>query len=304
MAVIPGGSHPVPDGAKKSGADLALIQNLTESDVRNQIKSQALLPWQSAHGSFFTNIIGGIGQALIQGITGVANTIGGWVSDFFTAGRKAMYGTTEITDGQLNLADRADLVDTLLNYGSAFCPAPRDGAAIGKGTMRLPFTEMIGYSRNVSIAEGGGLVLEKKGTWDLSLSVNTGFVRFNSGVLDATYRNGLRIELSVYRPNGTLYSRESKWVPSEDRVSAIAVATVHEMRPTNVTIVSSVQVPGEGYIVRAEVADSESRRPILGGPRWSRMRAQNISSEWLPDRGTGGEESSNVENPGTTETAG
>lgn len=303
MGVIPGGSDPTPEGGQSAG-DMAALQLVTEDSVRSQMMGSALLPWRSAHNTFFADIIGGIGQALLQGITGVANTIGGWVSDFFTAGRKAMYGTTEITDGQLNLADRADLVDTLLNYGSAFCPAPQDGAAIGTGTMRLPFTEMIGYSRNVSIAEGGGLVLGKKGTWDLSLSVNTGFVRFNSGVFDTIYRNGLRIELSVYRPDGALYSRESKWVPSEEGVSALAVATIREMRPTNVTIVSSVQVPGEGYIVRAEVADSEPLRPILGGPRWSRMRAQNISSEWLPDRGTGGESSSGVDNPGTTETAG
>lgn len=292
-----------PEGALPPG-EVKTLQTYTRDTVERQAMAGIRSAWGGAKDNFLLNIIGGIGQALTQGISGAANTIGGWVSDFFNSGRKAMYGTTEITDGQLNLADRADLLDPLLNYGSAFCPAPQDGASIGTGTMRLPFTEIIGYSRNVSIAEGGGLVLGEKGTWDLSLSVNTGFVRFNAGAIDTTYRNGLRIELSVYRPDGTLYSRESKWVPSEEGITALAVVTIHEIRPTNVTIVSSVQVPGEGYIVRAEVADSEPRRPILGGPRWSRMRAQNISSEWLPDRGTGGENSSGVDNPGTTETDG
>ena len=291
MAVIPGGSHPVPDGAKQSGADLALIQNLTDADVRNQIKSQALLPWQSAHGSFFTNIIGGIGKALLAGVSGAANLIGDWASSFFNMGRKAAYGTEDPTDGQLSLADRADLLAPLLNYGSVFCPVSGANGRAVTGLGPVPFTEMIGYRRNVELASGGGLKLGEKGTWNYYLHMTSGFLSYSYAGND----NGWYVpylELIVLRPDGSEFSRETVAASINFKSSSAVVGGGASWYQTSNVLSGTVQVPDPDYVVKVEIRGGSNRLPWLGGPRWSRLTVQNISSDFFEDSATGGEVSS------------
>lgn len=269
MAVIPGGSHPVPDGAKQSGSDLALIQNLTDADVRNQIKSQALLPWQSAHGSFFTNIIGGIGKALWDGINGVVNSIGSWAGSFFNAGVEIK----DQKDFQTNLNDRTDLLSPLLDYCSVYAPPGVNGhARFGTGIM--PFTEQIGPAQNVAIASPGRLVLGDKGLWDIRAQVVPSWTGLTN---PSDIRLGIRVLYPA--PNDQVFSQQTM-IEKTTNV-------------TSFTVVSSVVVPDPGYMVEVYVEQMDSNRGILGGPKWSRLTVQHISRD--VENNTGAE--SSTDNP-------
>lgn len=284
MAVIPGGSHPVPDGAKQSGADLALVQNLTEDDVRNNIKGQALLPWESAHGSFFTNIIGGIGQALLAGVTGAANTIGGWVSDFFNVGRRAAYGDERVDDGQLSLSERADLLSPLLNYGSAYCPANNLSDRIMTGAGVFPFTELLGYHHNVRIRDGGGLVLEEKGTWNIEGSVTCqGRNISKAGSVIAS--TAVTIYVDVIKPDGSVWSRAIKKMPISGFGSTIGVATQNVTFPSSYDFKFTVQVPDPGYAIKVEAVRAgaigyDNNFGWSGTEQCTRLTAQCMSVDY------------------------
>lgn len=196
MAVIPGGSHPVPDGAKQSGADLALIQNLTDADVRNQIKGQALLPWQSAHGSFFTNIIGGIGNALMAGINGISNSIGSWSSSFFSAGEQVK----QTNDGMLSLATRTDFLEGVRGFCMAYQTLNINTAwSLAENVRQMPFNGAYGPAKGAHI-EGNGITLDEAGAWRID-----SIVRANS--TDFTGSDGTLMDIIVYKPNGTEYVR-------------------------------------------------------------------------------------------------
>lgn len=259
MAVIPGGSHPVPDGAKQNGTDLALVQNLTEDDVRNNIKGQALLPWQSAHGSFFTNIIGGIGTAIWNGVNGIANTIGSWVGIFHDAG-------TQIHDGQRDLNDRADLLSPLLDYCSVSSDPGSGEHHVSDN--RFPFTYQIGPVRGVTNMGDGRLRLNDKGLWDLRAMVTSSWMSIIGN-------SQMQVFLRVLKPDGGLHS-----VYSEQG---------YFMKTTNnvtMTLVSSVVVPEPGYYVDVYIIGPGDRGYWVG-PAWNRLTVQHISRD--VENGTGGE---------------
>lgn len=258
MAVIPGGSHPVPDGAKQTGADLALIQNLTEADVRNQIKGQALLPWQAAHGSFFTNIIGGIGKAIWNGVNGFVNTIGSWAGIFHQAG-------TQIRDGQIDLNDRTDLLSPLLDYRSVSTPPSSSDAMHGSG--RIPFDFQIGPFQGVS-KEPSMLILDDKGLWDLRAQVTASY-------MNNPLAQKIKVWLRVLRPDGSIFSQQAHYAET--------------MNSITIPIVSSACVPSAGYKVDVWVWSQSGSRGWWSGPEWTRLTVQHISRE--VENGTGGESS-------------
>ena len=265
MAVIPGGSHPVPDGAKQSGADLALIQNLTDADVRNHIKSQALLPWQSAHGLFFTNIIGGIGKAIWNGVNGVANTIGSWAGIFHQSG-------TQIRDGQRDLLDRTDLLSPLLDYCSVSSNPGSGEHRVSNN--RFPFNYEIGPSRGVTIMGDGRLRLDGKGLWDLR------------AMITASWKVGdeqIQVFLRVLNPDGGLhsvYSEQGYYMKTLNNVT--------------MTLVSSVVVPEPGYFVDMYIIGPGDRGYWVG-PKWNRLTVQHISNR--VENGTGSEGSAEPTDP-------
>lgn len=267
MAVIPGGSHPVPDGAKQSGADLALIQNLTDADVRNQIKGQALLPWESAHGSFFTDIIGGIGNALMAGINGIANTIGSWAGIFHQSGK-------QVRDGQRDLNDRADLLSPLLDYCSVSSD-PGSGQHFVSNN-RFPFTYQIGPTRRVTNMGDGRLRLDDKGLWDLRAMITSSYM----SILGDTK---MQVFLRVLNPDGGLhsvYSEQGYYMKTPENVT--------------MTLVSSVVVPEPGYFVDVYII-GPSNRGYWVGPKWNRLTVQHISRSVT--NGTGGEGSAEPTEP-------
>lgn len=194
MAVIPGGSHPVPDGAKQTGADLALIQNLTDADVRNQIKGQALLPWQSAHGSFFTNIIGGIGSALMAGIAGASNTVGSWVSQFFGAGQEVK----AVKDGQEDLAFRAELLEGVRGYCAAYqsLNINSEWNVLSSNDRYLPYESPLGPSKGAHVEPGKNIVMDEEGLWLVFVQAHARSTGFTGDNLSAIY-------VTVMSPSGS-----------------------------------------------------------------------------------------------------
>lgn len=208
----------------------------------------------------FGSIINSIGMAL-QGILqgGIFNSVD--------------QASLNIRDGQEDLANDLTLLSPLVDFGSAAMPAGQP--FVGTGT--LPFTRQIGIARNVEVrgGSGGGLTLKDKGLWNLSLHAVGSWV-FAGG----TYK--VQVALTVYRPDGVLYSRQ------------ISMHTIEETSnggEQTHSISSSVVVPAADYFVLAEVLHNASARRFLGGPQWSRLTAQHISRETTGNWGTGSEAS-------------
>lgn len=168
----------------------------------------------------------------------------------------------QISDGQLALSDRLDLLSPLLDYCSVSTP-PGSGDA-RKGTGRMPFNFQIGPKRNVSL-EDGALRLEEPGLWDLRAMVTASWVAVGGD---------LRAYLRVLRPDGTIFSEQGHYASTTSSQT--------------LTLVSSVVVPAPGYYVDVWVV-SGGTRGWWTGPQWTRLTAQRISDGG--SGGTGGEES-------------
>lgn len=178
----------------------------------------------------------------------------------------------QISDGQLELSDRLELLSPLLDYCSVSTP-PGSGDA-RKGTGRIPFNFQIGPKRNVSLVEDA-LRLEEPGLWDLRAMVTASWVAVGSE---------LRAYLRVLRPDGTIFSEQGHYVSTTSSQT--------------LTLVSSVVVPEPGYFVDVWVT-SAGTRGWWTGPQWTRLTVQRISDggsggtggeeSALPEEGTGGE---------------
>lgn len=169
----------------------------------------------------------------------------------------------QISDGQLELSDRLELLSPLLDYCSVSTP-PGSGDA-RKGSGRIPFNFQIGPKRNVSLV-GDALRLEEPGLWDLRAMVTASWVAVSGD---------LRAYLRVLRPDGSTVFSEQGF-----HTSSLSSQTM--------TLVSSVVVPEPGYFVDVWVT-SAGTRGWWTGPQWTRLTAQRISDGG--SGGTGGEES-------------
>lgn len=243
MSVYPDGSKPTPKGAL-TPTGVKALQSVTEESARNQIRSQALVPWAEGRQNFFQNIIGGIGKALEEGLTGIITGI----SDFFNPIRKA---GAVARDKQVDFNDRVDLLSPLLDYGSLSTP-PSKGDAL-KGTGRMPFNYQIGPMRGVTPVNNM-LRLDDKGLWDLRAMLTASWI---------VAGGELRVSLRVLEPDGkTIFSEQAHYADT--------------LRSQTMTLVSSVVIPEPGYFVDMWVV-STIARGWWGGPRWTRLSAQHMS---------------------------
>lgn len=256
MSVYPDDSKPTPKGALVPSGVKAL-QSVTEESARDQIRSQALVPWQEARGNFFTNIIGGIGKAFEAGLRGIVDGLSSIFDPVRRAGEAAK-------DGQVDLNDRLDLLSPLLDYCSVSAPPGKGDAMNGKGL--FPFNYQIGPARGATPVDNM-IRLEDKGLWDIRCMLT-----INEMMFDGYYQVNVR----VLHPDG-------KTVYSEQSAHCWALTSGTE------TIVTSVVVPEPGYIVGCWVY-AAGFRGYKRGPRWSRLTVQHISRNI--DAGTGAEESS------------
>lgn len=280
-----------PEGALSPG-EVKTLQTHTRATIERQAMAGIRSAWGGAKDNFLLNIVNGMGQALLAGVSGLANTFGSFFESLFSAGRKAAYGTKDPLDGQLSLSDRADLLAPLLNYGSAFCPVSGANGRAVTGWGPVPFTEMIGYRKNVKLASGGGVVLQEKGTWNYYLHMTSGFLSYPYGG-SATGWSVPYLELIVLRPDGSEFARETVAASINFQTSSAIVGGGASWHQTSNVLSGTVQVPDPGYVVKVEVRGGNNNLPWLGGPRWSRLTLQNISSDFFEDSATGGEVSSN-----------
>lgn len=196
--------------------------------------------------------------------------------------------------GNMVKRDEVDRLLDLLNYGSAFCPVsgPNDRAITGSG--RAPFTELVGYNRNVTIAEGGGLVLGIPGTWDISLHMTSGFLSYPWVGQDGWVVPYLR--LISTDAAGKELARESLAASINFSSKDVVAGGAATWSRTSNFMRGSFQFKTAPVTVRVEVDSAQKRLPWLGGPEWCRLTAQNISSQYVEGAATGGEESTENEN--------
>lgn len=261
MSVYPDGSKPTPKGALTPSGVKAL-QSITEESARNQIRSQALVPWQEARGNFFENIIGGIGQAFENGLRGIVDGLSSIFDPVRRAGEAAR-------DGQVDINNRVDLLSPLLDYGSLSTPPGKGDALNGDG--RVPFTYQIGPMRGVTPVDGM-LRLDDKGLWDIRCMVTANWFFFAGELI---------VHLRVLEPDGeTVYSEQGHYT------SSTSIQTK--------TLVSSVVIPEPGYFAEVQVKAADGRG-WMTGPQWTRLSAQHMSR--VVAGGTGGEESAIPKKP-------
>jgi len=188
--------------------------------------------------------------------------------------------------------NEADQMLNLLNYGSAFCPVPDSGSAVLKGTGQLPFTELVGYSKNVSIASGGGLVLEKPGTWNITGKIAVG----ESGSFQGDYSPTI-VNILVTSAAGVEEAREITYMPANfhkeyslSGSTEIGYSLFVEGRYGTSTspFALSVQVKKPGSVVTVRVTNCRPERRWLGGPSWNRLTAQMVSDTIDDNAATGG----------------
>ena len=228
------------------GVGSSFGQELTPEKVRRLLipPSNPLTAAVKQAGQFFSSALTDIASAVLGKYQGSDESL------------------LQISDGQLELSDRLELLSPLLDYCSVSTP-PGSGDA-RKGTGRMPFDYQIGPKRSVSLV-GGALRLEEPGLWDLRAMVTASWVAVGGD---------LRAYLRVLRPDGTIFSEQGCFA------STLSSQTL--------TLVSSVVVPAPGYYVDVWVT-SAGIRGWWTGPQWTRLTAQRISSGG--SGGTGGEES-------------
>ncbi|WP_052083211.1 hypothetical protein [Rhodococcoides fascians] len=153
---------------------------------------------------------------------------------------------------QEDLNHRQDLLSPLLDYGSAYMnhTNPRWSG------QPLPFTNQVGPMRGCRL-EGGRIVLESEGLWDIRCQLFFDFV--------STLTGHIWWEIRVLRPDNSLYT--------------FVMAQMDDQRPVTMTNVASVVVPEPDYKVEAVVINLASTRGLQGGVHKNRLTVQHISRD-------------------------
>lgn len=270
--VIPGGSNPVPDGASTASGMAELQKLTTEVAVKDQLKMKALTPLGFFRTSWINDILGGIGQALHDGIRGVANSLGNWFGSIFTAGEVVK----DVKDGQEALAGRQDLLDDLLNMGRSYCS--RAEVYPANTWNRVNFDRDFGISRGCEIY-AGGIQLLRRGQWDIWAQVYTTNVIVPIG--------GPRVvewQVRVYVPTG---SGEGSW-----ELYSTTNGRLNGNSPSHDTIITSVVVDVDQAHVEVWMKTNISgisTKTFGYGPSYNQLTVKQVTSERVG--GTGAEES-------------
>lgn len=215
--------------------------------------------------------IGGLASIMLSNVGTIAQNIFRGIADAVAGLFKGQSGALgEISDGQVSLNGRTDLLSPLLDYRS--CSTPPTGGDAMKGTGRIPFNYQIGPYQNVS-NENNALVLNDKGLWDLRCQVTCSWTA-------AVWNADIRVYLQVLRPDNTVYSQQSYYMSTTNSVT--------------IPVVSSVVIPEAGYQVVVWVV-ADGGRGWWSGPEWTRLTVQHISRK--VEGGTGGEESTTPTEP-------
>lgn len=169
----------------------------------------------------------------------------------------------QVSDGQLAINNRLDLIDPMLNYYSAFAPLTDRGHALF-GTGPIAFNQQIGPSRGVSLTKTFSSLeyptFDSAGLWEIDLHIVASWVNSLSPT-------DMQVRLSV------IQQKDGYAAYSEQ----VAIEKTREC--TTFVIRSSVVIPEPGYRVRVDVRSASGTRGWLGGPKWSRLTLRQMSTD-------------------------
>lgn len=262
--------HSVPDGAYTI-TSLSELQALDEAKIRQRMQKPAIDALAEIRESLADNLLAGIGQALEQGISGAVNTIGSWFQPVHDA-------ASQVHDGQIELNDRQDLLDNLLNMGRTYCSAVQTYSA--NVWTKMPFDTQFGTLREAEIIPGG-IKLKKKGQWNIWAQIYTVNMTAPFATRDVAWQ--VRVYLPAESGTGgwTLHSvTDGRYVGNS---------------PGHDTIMTSVQFEQDEANVEVWVKTNLSGKTFGYGPSYNQLTVQQITSE---RQGADGSEDSGLPDDG------
>lgn len=235
-------------------SQLASLQSITADDVRRRMNTPVARLVADTRSKFLEGLQKDVFAPLAEVFRGLRPAGFERVADAFQ-------------DGQQALKNAVELLSPLLDYGSAYMDAQGGFLKFGQNYGEMPFTNQLGPARNCELHDNG-IRLLKRGLWDIRCQMAYGGTALGVG------SGAIEWYIRVYTPEGTVFSQQ-KGVEWNQKASTS-------------TIVSSVVVPGEGYVVKVEVAWIHGSREIWGGPANNRLVVQHISNT-IGVGGTGAE---------------
>lgn len=264
VGVIPGNSNPVPEGGNSpSVGGVGWMQDVTEQGVKDRAYNQVFPSMQGAKNSLFGNFIGGIFSGFLSIFRG------GSGPSWLPSGVREV--AEEIRDGQLDLNERQDTLDMLMNRASAY---PSYSHAVGAGTWyRVPFDKQIGPARGAEIYPGG-IRLQRGGHWDVYAQLYTAST---AGLLTRS----IDWEVRVYTGAG-----------SARKIYAKQVGRMNGNPSQQATIVTDFGFDAPGAEIEVWVNVRNWNGPnIAWGPAYCRLTTKQVSSERI---GADGSEDSGI----------
>lgn len=212
----------IPSSAYTAGSgenSVKALSSMTEQDAKARMRLAPDMAFQNAQGSLVTNILGGIANAIQQGLAGI--NLSGWFSSINDIG-------LSIQDGQNALATRLDLIP--LGYCAAYMTQNINLAWGTDNLRRAPFKGKIGPSHGAHVdTANGGIIFDLPGTWTISALMNARDTGYTGSDIITMY-------VSVRRPDDSIYSE--KVITSDPGVNS-----------SGLSLTQPVVIPEAGYYV-------------------------------------------------------
>lgn len=262
MAVIPGNSKPVPDSGD-SVESIHWMQDVTEDTPKQKMREQVGGKIEEARSGLVSDFIGG----LFEGFTNIIKGVGDIPSWLPGSARDA---AENIRDGQLELNDRQDLLDNLLNMGRTYCSDYQNYPS--NTWVRMPFDTQFGVLREVEIIDGGLRTL-KPGQWNVWSQVYLGNMLAPFNTRDVEW------EVRVYIPGE---NEDDEW-----KLHTVTKGRYLSNRPGHDVIITSFITETEVAHVEVWAKTNMSGRTFGYGPAYNQLTVQQITSERAGNDGSG-----------------
>lgn len=252
------------------------LQGVTEASVKSQIRTELDQVGLSTRGHL-NAFTGKISESKTVQILGYVLRGGTGAVD---ASWKALRDSYR--DGQEALKRSIALLSPLEDYGAAYCDWQGGFWKYSQNYGLIHFNNQLGPMKGCRL-DGGKIVLEDKGLWDIKATLTIGGNAIGVGSGRFSW------EVRVYKPDGGVYSKQVSHTDSVARHTA--------------TISTAVVVPGPGYSVGVEIAWIHGSREIYGGPANARLIVHHITDQTTQqgvDVGTGAEDSYEPDMPDAT----
>lgn len=294
MAVLPGSSGQVPEsGNDPSLGGVKWMQDVTEQGVKDRAYNQVFPSMQGAKNSLFGSFIGGIFGGFLNIFRGGSGA--SWLPSSVSE------TAIEIRDGQIDLKDRADLLEGVRGYAAAYqtknvytgytqevIPGFPWWTSNRVAQRMLPFGGQVGPSKGATV-DTNGIRFDEPGLWLVFLMCRRHGGGTPAATTSAKDSTDSQVFMNIMTPNGDVYS------PKEINLSNFSISTIGDTRvgidaanPITVTASIPVVVPEPGMTVAISVKDTRARW-WMGGTRYSMLavvkqdsRTENPGQETVP----------------------